>query len=104
MTFAGRPAEAFPFVNKNHWSIAHAYVMTGRRVEAEKMAASNKGNPFAEAIIYAAVGDVDRTFEALERTAVSQPQRVGSLLIAPEMAVLRGDPRLAAFRKKVGLP
>jgi TolB-like protein len=103
MTFAGRPAEAFPFVNKNHWSIAHAYVMTGRRVEAEKMAASNKGNPFAEAMIYAAMGDVDRTFEALERTAVSQPQRVGSLLIAPEMAVLRGDPRLAAFRKKVGL-
>jgi TolB-like protein len=104
LTFAGRPSEAFAFVDKSHWAIAHAYVMTGQRVEAEALASSNKGNPFAESMIYAALGDMDRTFEALERTAVIQPQRVGLLLIAPEMAVLRGDPRLAVFRKRVGLP
>ena len=104
LTFAGRPAEAFPPVEKSHWSMAHAYVMTGRRVEAEALAASNKGNPYAEAMIYAALGDMDRAFEAVERTAVSQPQRVGRLLIAPEMVALRGDPRLVTFRKKFGLP
>jgi TolB-like protein/Flp pilus assembly protein TadD len=105
LTFAGRPAEALPLFGKGYrpWS-AHAYVMTGQRVEAEALAASNKGNPFAEAIVYAALQDMDRTFDALERTAASQPQRAGRLLFAPEMAALRGDPRFAALRKKLNLP
>lgn len=103
LTFAGRPAEALALAGESPWA-AHPYVMTGRRVEAEKLAASSEGNPFSEAIIYAALGDMERTFEAVERTAVSQPQRVGRLLIAPEMAALRSDPRLLAFRKKLGLP
>ncbi|MDQ3673624.1 MAG: hypothetical protein M3365_04535, partial [Gemmatimonadota bacterium] len=71
LTFAGRSAEAFPLVDKGQWAVAHAYVMTGRRVEAEKLLVSNKRNPYTEAIIYAALGDMDRTFAAVERTALS---------------------------------
>jgi hypothetical protein len=31
-------------------------------------------------------------------------QRVGLYLNYPELALLRGDPRLKVFRKKLGLP
>jgi hypothetical protein len=30
--------------------------------------------------------------------------RLGGILAFPELALLRGDPRLKALRKKVGLP
>ena len=56
------------------------------------------------AVIYAALGDTDRAFEALDRAAVTVPHRVGNLLRDPEMAALRGDPRFDAVRKKLGLP
>ena len=103
LTFGGRPDEALSLL-KNGPFAAYPYVMTGRRVEAEELIAANKGSPFAEAIIYAALQDNDRALEALERTAVSQPHRVGRLLIAPEMAPLRGDLRFTALRKKLHLP
>jgi hypothetical protein len=32
------------------------------------------------------------------------PQRIGIYLNIPELALLKDDPRLKAFRKKVGLP
>ena len=60
--------------------------------------------PFRLAVIYAALGDNDRAFEALDQATVRVPQRVGLLLRDPEMAALRGDPRFAAVRRKLGLP
>ncbi len=92
-----------PRARRAPW-LAQAYVMTGRRAEAEALAAEHEDSPSGLAIIYAALGDKDRTFEALEQMAVVQPHHVGRMLINPEMAVLRGDPRLAALRKKFGLP
>lgn len=47
---------------------------------------------------------MDRAFDALERMAVREPQRVGIARTYPEAAALRADPRLAAFRKRFGLP
>jgi hypothetical protein len=84
--------------------LAQAYVMTGRRAEADMLAVEAGGSFSDLAIISAALGDKDRTFEALERMAVVQPHHVGDILINPEMAVLRGDPRLAPFRKTFNLP
>jgi tetratricopeptide (TPR) repeat protein len=119
LMFAGRPAEAIVLLEKldgRHLGLAgkeklptparlaQAYVMTGRRAEAEKLAVEYEDSPNNLAIVYAALGDKDRTFEALERMAVVQPHRVGLLLMYPEMALLRGDPRLAPFRKRLGLP
>jgi hypothetical protein len=86
-----------------HW-MAHAYVLVGRRAEVERMAATHD-HPFRLAVIYAALGDNDRAFEALDRAAISVPHRVAvDLLREPEMATLRGDPRFDAVRKKLGLP
>jgi tetratricopeptide (TPR) repeat protein len=55
-------------------------------------------------IIYAALGDSDRALLALDRAADILPQRVGLLLMYPQMASLRGDARFAAVRRKLGLP
>ena len=57
-----------------------------------------------QVLIFAGLGDKDRTLEALNRMAALGPQRVGLYLAYPELALLRGDPRLKVFRMKVGLP
>jgi TolB-like protein/tRNA A-37 threonylcarbamoyl transferase component Bud32 len=109
LTFAGRLPEALRLwetwkgePGRQFW-MAHAYVMAGRRAEVEKIAAAND-HPFRLAIIYAALGDDDRALLALDRAADMLPQRVGLLMMYPEMASLRGDPRFAAIRRKLGLP
>jgi serine/threonine-protein kinase len=83
---------------------AYAYVRAGRRSDAEALALANDQYAYRATIIYAALGDRDRAFEALDRTAEREPQRVPLLLTWPEMAPLRDDPRFAAVRKRFGLP
>jgi TolB-like protein/DNA-binding winged helix-turn-helix (wHTH) protein/Flp pilus assembly protein TadD len=85
--------------------LGYAYGRAGRREEAEKLAAAVAPNPFQQTLIFAGLGDKDRTFEALGRMAtLLGPVRVGRALTIPELALLRGDPRLKALRKKAGLP
>ena len=109
LTFAGRLAEALPLwetrKDEPGWQfwMAYAYVMAGRRAEVERMAAAHD-HPYRLAIIYAALGEKDRALLALDRAADILPQRVGLLLMDPEMASLRGDARFAAVRRKLGLP
>jgi TolB-like protein/Tfp pilus assembly protein PilF len=110
LTFAGRPAEALHVLEPNkeklghqHW-MAHAYVLVGQRAAVERLAATHD-HPFRLAVIYAALGDTDRAFEALEQAVVRVPHRVAvDLLREPEMAALRGDQRFDAIRRKLGLP
>ena len=81
-----------------------AYARAGRRDEAEKLAAESSLNPFNQAQTFACLGDKDRTFEALDRAAAAGPVRMGRMLTRQGYSLLRGDPRLKALRKKVGLP
>ena len=60
--------------------------------------------PIEQAGIFMALGDKERAFEALERAIPLGPVRLGRTLTSPEFAPLRGDPRVKALRKKVGLP
>jgi len=83
---------------------AYAYIKAGRRPDAEKLAIENAQYPYRAAIIYAALGDRDRAFEALDRTAEREPQRVPLLLTWPEIAPLRNDPRFTVIKKRFGLP
>ena len=76
----------------------------GRREEAEKLAATTATHPFQQALIYAGLGDEERTWEALERMTVLGPVRIGRALMLPELALVRGDPRVKELREKVGLP
>ena len=82
--------------------LGYAYARSGRREEAEKLAIDLPA--VQQAVTFAGLGDKDRTLEALGRVARVGPVRMGSILSLPELALLRGDPRLKALRKKVGLP
>jgi TolB-like protein/Flp pilus assembly protein TadD len=85
--------------------LGYAYARAGRREEAEKVAADTPSrNPLNLALIFAGLGDKDRTFEALDRATTAGPYRLGWVLTWPEMSLLGGDPRVTALRKKVGLP
>jgi TolB-like protein len=82
----------------------YAYGMTGRRAEAEALAAQHAGFPGRLALIYAGLGDKDRVFQTLENMAAERDPRVGTYLTYPELALVRGDPRLEVFRRKLGFP
>ena len=84
--------------------LGYAYGRAGRRQEAEKLAAAVAPNAFSQAVIFAGLGDKDRTMEALNRLASLGAVRVGRALNSPEFALLRGDPRVKTLRKQVGLP
>jgi hypothetical protein len=84
--------------------LGHAYGRAGRRKEAEKLAAAVAPNAFSEALIFAGLGDKDHTLEALDRVAQLGAVRIGPALASPEFDLLRGDPRVRALRKRVGLP
>ena len=84
--------------------LGYAYAVSGRRAEAENLLPRGVSYPQREALIYAGLGDKDQAFEAVERLAALNPRRAGSYLTYPELALLRGDPRVAALRKKLGLP
>jgi hypothetical protein len=89
----------------NQAFLAYAYARAGRREEAEKLAVAASLDPIQQARIFAGLGDKDRAFEALDRAVPLGPVVMGRDVInRPEFALLRGDPRVKAFRKKVGLP
>ena len=80
------------------------YAITGRRAEAEEIATRFAHFPQRQVEIYGLLGDNDRTMDALERLAVLNPGRAAWHLSQPELASLRGDPRVEAFRRKFGFP
>ena len=81
----------------------HALGRAGRREEAEKLAAVEP-NAFQRALAYAGLADKERTLEELDRMTATGPVRLGRDLTYPEFNLIRGDPRVKAIRKKVGLP
>jgi len=103
----GRTEEAIRiFIKSGHRAsrgyLGYAYARAGRREEAEKLAMDL--SPEQRAVTFAGLGDKERAMEALDLMSVVGPVRMGSILGLPELALLRGDPRLQALRKKVGLP
>lgn len=109
LLFAGKPKEALPFFenssSEGNWGyIGYLYAVTGRRDEAEALAARHPESAARQMLIYGGLGDKDRAFEALERTAGVNWWRAATWMVRPEMAVLRGDPRVAELRRKLKLP
>jgi len=82
-----------------------AYARLGRREDAERISSMlNGGEGGFE--IFSCLGDKDRVFEIFDRSVVG-PIRMGYFLLRADRenrGLLRGDPRLKALRKKVGLP
>jgi hypothetical protein len=111
LTFAGRVTEALahfesmgnPKQGVPAW-YALALVRAGRREEAEELARIHHQSPHRALFIAAALGDLDRAFEALDQEANLEPQRVPIILTYPELAVLQADPRLLEIRRRFRLP
>jgi len=109
LLWQGRTEEAIQVlarsgVKSDRADLGYAYARSGRREEAEKLAMDLSRTPIQQSVIFAGLGDKDRTLEALDRMAVVGPVRMGAILSNPELALLRSDPRLKALRRKVGLP
>jgi tetratricopeptide (TPR) repeat protein len=83
--------------------LGYAFGRAGRRQEAERLAAISPG-ALQQVLIYAGLGDKNRALKALGRMAELGPVRVGRTLRLPELALLRGDPRVRDLRHNVGLP
>ena len=109
LLFAGRPDEALRMFetskSEGNWGyIGYLYAVTGRRDEAEALAAKHPESAARQMLIYGGLGDRDRAFEALERTAAVNWWRAATWMVRPEMAILRDDPRVADLRRKLKLP
>lgn len=84
--------------------LGYIHAISGRRAEAEAIAAKSSALPQRQAMIYAGLGDKDRAFEALERLAALNPRHALMYLTYPELASLRDDPRVSMMRQRYGLP
>ena len=110
----GRTAEAIQVLGSsatNNWGyLAYAYAKAGQPEKAETLAATapvrypKRRGPFQYALVFAGLGDKDRTIEQLQRMSDLGPVRMGFTLNRPEFAFLKGDVRVNALRKQVGLP
>ena len=108
MLHKGQTSEAIAIFEKlgdgSHHFRGYAYAVTGRRAEAEALLAQPPHHPVRLVIILAGLRDKNRTFEALERMAAEKDPRVGWYITHPELAFIRDDPRMAAFRRKLRIP
>jgi serine/threonine-protein kinase len=92
-------------------SLGYVYALAGDRDEAHRiladLAARSKRrpvSPFTVALIHVGLGDVDAAFEWLGRSLEQREDALVSLKVNPRIDPLRGDPRLDALMRRVGLP
>ena len=109
LAVSGRPEEALKIFQRpsqaaNWGLLGFVYGVLGRRADAEELVAKRPNLPGRQMQVYAGLGDKDRAFEALERLSSLNWWMAAFLMQRPEMALLRGDPRLNDLRRKLGLP
>jgi TolB-like protein/Flp pilus assembly protein TadD len=99
--------------SENWAGLAHAYAVSGRKDEAQKMLADlirkSSGNtyvsPYSVAIIYAGLEDKDKTFEWLER-AYSERSYYLPVYLTTDARLdhFHADPRFKDLVRRIGLP
>jgi TolB-like protein/Flp pilus assembly protein TadD len=104
----GRVDEAVPVLEKagkgsESW-LGYAYAKEGRRADAERIASQHKDWPWTQAIVNAGLGDKEGTVAGLQGMAAIKDSRFGMYPQYPELALVRGDPRITEMRKALGLP
>jgi tetratricopeptide (TPR) repeat protein len=104
LVLSGRMQEGAPLLEKERWSYrAYLYAVTGRRDEAEALIAANQQDPAGQMLAFGGLKDANRAFAALERAVPLHWWRAATWMNRPEVAILRGDPRLPALKKRMGL-
>jgi tetratricopeptide (TPR) repeat protein len=91
--------------------LGYVYARAGRATDAHKVITelTNRFSreyvpPYALALVHAGLGENGRALEWLERAGEERSPRLVFLSVEPAFDGLRGDPRFAALRKKLGLP
>jgi hypothetical protein len=91
--------------NPKQWPLlGFVYAAMGRRGDAEAIATRHPEAPGRQMLVYAGLGDKDRTFVRLEGLAAYNWWLGSFAMQRPELALLRGDPRVAALRQRLRLP
>ena len=105
----GKPREALAILERqgppSHGYLGYAYARAGRRADAERLAMED--DPAAarhDVLIYAALGDRDRVFEALRKLADLDDFMADVYPGEPELASLVDDLRMRDFRRQRNLP
>jgi tetratricopeptide (TPR) repeat protein len=88
-------------------TLGHAYAVTGRRADAERIIAEFSGFPedkgdvsYYQALIHAGLGDTDKAFALLESSSSEWTLPPVTLFLDPRYDKLRADPRYGALMKR----
>jgi TolB-like protein/tetratricopeptide (TPR) repeat protein len=91
--------------------IARALALSGDRAGASRMlediqaqARTRYVSPYSLALVHTALGDADAAFRELDRAIEERSSWMAFAAVNPRLDALRGDPRFAAVRRRVGLP
>ncbi len=91
--------------------LAVAHALAGDRAAAvallrrlEDQLAKTNTDPFFAATVYAALGDADGAFAALDRAVKRPSGMVGGIKADVRLEGLRSDPRYAKIVSRLGLP
>ena len=106
LVLSGRPDEAVAVFQRSpdrFGYLGYLFAVTGRREDAEALAAAYPEFPIRQMIVYAGLGDIDRGLDALERAEKSNWWLVATWMRRPEAALLRGHPRALAVERRLGL-
>ena len=101
-----RAVERDPASTSTRIALGFVHARAGNRDSALAIAAEvdERGGSLKEiALVHAALGDVDRAFEYLERALATRPGELTNLDIDPSADPLRDDPRYRDILRRAGL-
>jgi len=87
--------------------MAQAYARWGKKTEAQKLLdeiAASPTSAYSVAGVYAALGENDKAFDALNKAYEQHDMQLVSLKVDPTLDGLRDDSRFNDLVRKVGLP
>jgi len=97
--------------NQTLGELGRVYALSGKRVEAQKVASTVEERwqrthigAYDVVIIYAALGDKHKAFAWLERAYEDRTFFLMYLKVDPEMDPLRSDPRFQDFQRRMNFP
>lgn len=89
-------------------ALGYVYARAGREAEARQALQILESQPdasrYARASVHVGLGDRDRAFALLEEAVREREGEVADLGIDPTFDPLRGDPRMDALLRRIGLP
>ena len=92
-------------------TLGHAYALAGKKAEADRILNELLGqssqkyvSSFDIALIYLALGEIDRTFECFQRAYEERARALVSLRVEPRLDPIRSDPRFQSLLRRMNFP